>query len=61
MRKAKEFAEAIIETVRQPILVLDADLRVIKANDAFLEVVNGLVYLPATEFALEFQQRVDAL
>jgi two-component system CheB/CheR fusion protein len=35
LRKAKEFAEAIIETVRQPILVLDADLRVIKANDSF--------------------------
>ncbi len=35
LRKAKEFAEAIIETVHQPILVLDADQRVIKANNSF--------------------------
>jgi two-component system CheB/CheR fusion protein len=35
LHNAKEFAEAIIETVRQPILVLDAEQRVIKANDSF--------------------------
>ena len=32
---ARDFAEAIIDTVRDPFLILDADLRVQKANPAF--------------------------
>ena len=32
---AKEYAENIVETVREPLLVLSADLRVIKANRCF--------------------------
>ncbi len=34
-KKAKEFSEAIIDTVREPLLVLDSELRVIYANPAF--------------------------
>jgi two-component system CheB/CheR fusion protein len=34
-REAQEFAEAIIKTVRQPLLVLDGNLRVVIANQAF--------------------------
>ncbi len=33
--EARDYAEAIIETVRDPLLVLDADLRVRSANPAF--------------------------
>lgn len=35
LREALVFAESIIETVREPLLVLDADLRVVSANPAF--------------------------
>ena len=35
-KKAKEFAEGIIDTVHEPLIVLDSDLRVIYANPAFL-------------------------
>src|SRR3712207_3109262 len=31
------FSDAIIETLRDPLLVLDADLRVVRANEAFFE------------------------
>jgi len=34
--QAHAFAESIVETVRESLLVLDADLRVVSANDAFL-------------------------
>jgi two-component system, chemotaxis family, CheB/CheR fusion protein len=37
-RGAREFAEAVVETVRQPLLVLDGDLRVVSANRAFHEL-----------------------
>lgn len=32
---AKEFADSIIETIREPLLILDADLRVVRANAVF--------------------------
>jgi two-component system CheB/CheR fusion protein len=34
---ARQYAEAIIATVREPLLVLDASLRVVKANRSFYE------------------------
>jgi len=33
--QARSFAEAIVETIRQPLLILDEDLKVIAANPAF--------------------------
>jgi PAS domain S-box-containing protein len=36
-KRAKEFAEGVIDTVREPLLVLDSDLRVRYANPAFFE------------------------
>jgi PAS domain S-box-containing protein len=49
--EAKEFAEAIVETVRHPMVVLDSELRVVSANRAFAEFfkrpprhVKGLVF-----------------
>jgi PAS domain S-box-containing protein len=35
MRDAAEYAEAIIATVREPLIVLDANLRIISANQSF--------------------------
>ena len=35
-KKAKEFAEGIVETVREPLAVLDSDLRVLYASSSFL-------------------------
>lgn len=36
-QEAREYAEAIVETVRQPMLVLDAELRLQTANKAFYQ------------------------
>ena len=35
-RERAEFSENIVQTVREPLLVLDAELRVVMANKAFL-------------------------
>ena len=35
MEEARDFAESIINTVREPLLVLDRDLRVVSANSSF--------------------------
>ncbi len=35
IEEARDFAQAIVETVREPLLVLDGDLRVMDANAAF--------------------------
>ncbi|MEP6716609.1 MAG: chemotaxis protein CheB [Terriglobia bacterium] len=35
--EAREYAEALIETVREPLVVLDADLRVLRATAAFYQ------------------------
>ncbi len=36
-QEARDFADAIVETVREPLLVLDADLRVQRANQSFYQ------------------------
>jgi two-component system CheB/CheR fusion protein len=36
-KRAKDFAEGIIDTVRQPLVVLDSKLRVIYCNSAFFQ------------------------
>ena len=36
--KASEYAESIINTVREPLIVLDQDLRVVTASRSFYEV-----------------------
>ena len=36
-REARDFAEAIVETVREPLLVLDAEFHVLKATTSFYE------------------------
>jgi PAS domain S-box-containing protein len=37
LAEAKEFSEGIVETVSQPLVVMDADLRIISVNRAFTE------------------------
>jgi PAS domain S-box-containing protein len=37
VREAREYAESIIETVREPLVVLDTNLRVISVNHSFYE------------------------
>jgi signal transduction histidine kinase len=38
IQEAREYAESVIDTVREPLLVLNADLRVITVNRAFCRV-----------------------
>jgi two-component system, chemotaxis family, CheB/CheR fusion protein len=38
LTQARDYVEAIVETMRQPLLVLDGDLRVLRANRSFYQV-----------------------
>jgi PAS domain S-box-containing protein len=40
LREAGEYAENIVETVRQPLLVLDSELKILTANLCFYETFN---------------------
>jgi two-component system, chemotaxis family, CheB/CheR fusion protein len=40
LRRARDFAEAVAATVREPLIVLDAGLRVRTANEAFYRMFN---------------------
>ncbi|MGD8758436.1 MAG: hypothetical protein PVH78_06155, partial [Deltaproteobacteria bacterium] len=37
-REALEYAEALVDTVREPLVVLDGDLRIHSANRSFYQV-----------------------
>ena len=39
-QEARAYAESIVQTVREPLLVLDAELRVVSANQAFYQVFH---------------------
>lgn len=39
-QEAREYAEDIVNTVREPLVILDADLRVISANRSFYQTFN---------------------
>lgn len=43
VRQARDFAEAVIGTVRDPLLILDGELRVQKVNDAYLKTFRSSV------------------
>ncbi len=38
--KAQEYTESIVETIREPFIVLTSDLRVITTNHSFYEMFN---------------------
>jgi PAS domain S-box-containing protein len=40
VQEAREYAESIVETVREPLVVLDNDLRVISVNRSFCQTFN---------------------
>ncbi|MBA7632849.1 Adaptive-response sensory-kinase SasA [subsurface metagenome] len=40
LQEAREYAEAIIQTVREPLVVLDGDLKIISANRSFYETFD---------------------
>jgi PAS domain S-box-containing protein len=40
VQEALEYAESIVETVREPLVVLDTDLRVISVNHSFCQTFN---------------------
>jgi len=39
-RRTRDYAEAVVETVREPLVVLDADLRVLTANRSFYKIFH---------------------
>lgn len=53
VEEARAFAEAIVQTVREPLVVLDADLRVRTANRAFYQTFAASA--PTTEGRLLFE------
>jgi len=46
LRESLAFAEAIVETVREPLVVLDGELRVMRANEAFYKTFGVSPELP---------------
>ncbi len=40
LREAREYAEGIMQTVREPLVVLDGDLKIISANRSFYEIFD---------------------
>ncbi|MGZ8711348.1 MAG: ATP-binding protein, partial [Thermoanaerobaculia bacterium] len=41
MRESRDFSQAVVETVRDPLIILDAELRVLGANRAFHQIAGG--------------------
>ena len=57
MQEALDYAENIISTIREPLLVLDADLRIISANILILSAVFNYARKNAGNFDLRTEQR----
>ncbi len=53
LRVAQDYAESIVETIREPLVVLSADLRVQHANTAFYQFFR--VTPPETEYHLLYE------
>ena len=56
-QEARQYAEAIVETVRESLLVLDADLHVKSANKAFYQAFNVTPEETANKSIFELQNR----
>ncbi|MDQ3582234.1 MAG: EAL domain-containing protein [Pseudomonadota bacterium] len=41
VREERDYAQAIVETVREPLIILDGELRVVTANAAFYRIFGG--------------------
>jgi signal transduction histidine kinase len=53
--EARDYAEAIVETVREPLLVLSKDLRVITANQAYYRVFKTTPYAVENVYFYDLQ------
>ncbi len=53
LKESRDYAEAIVETIQEPLLVLDANLRVVTANQYFYEIF--LVSKAETEYCSIFE------
>ena len=57
IREARDYAEAIVETVRDPLLVLDKELRVRSANTRFYEMFNVTPAMTEGQFIYDLGSR----
>jgi two-component system CheB/CheR fusion protein len=57
IKESRDFAEAIVETVREPLLILDQDLRVERANRSFYETFNVLAEETESRFIYDLGDR----
>ncbi len=57
VQEAREYAESIVETVREPLVALDADLRVISANRSFYQTFKALPEETEGRFIYELGNR----
>jgi two-component system CheB/CheR fusion protein len=60
LKESRDFAEAVVETVREPLLILDRDLRVERANRSFYETFNVLAEETESRFIYDLGDRVPA-
>jgi two-component system, chemotaxis family, CheB/CheR fusion protein len=57
IRDARDYAEAIVETVRNPLLILDKELRVRSANASFYEMFNVMPAMTEGQFIYDIGNR----
>jgi signal transduction histidine kinase len=57
LKESRDFAEAVVETVREPLLILDRDLRVERANRSFYETFNVLAEETESRFIYDLGDR----
>ena len=55
--KAREFAESVVATVRDPLAVLDSDLNLVSANESFYRKFNLTAQLPERRSFFELNER----
>lgn len=57
IQTAREFSEDIIDTIREPLLILDKDLRVLSANRSFYKMFNTVREQTADRFIYELDDK----
>jgi PAS domain S-box-containing protein len=57
VQEAREYAESIVKTIREPLVVLDADLRVISANRSFYQAFKVIPEETEGQFIYELGNR----
>ena len=57
IQTAREFSEDIIDTIREPLLILDKDLRVLSANRSFYKMFNTVREQTDDKFIYELDEK----